>query len=102
MRWTGTPYNGYSGSMKRVGDFALAILLAAASLFAFLLILSSISITQELHLYPSGGAGGFALFLIEVVLALLVALVAGLACLQCVAYGRRFTQQDSRRGAANS
>jgi high-affinity K+ transport system ATPase subunit B len=80
--------------MKTAGDFARAILLAAATLFAFVFVLSSISIIQEFHLYPGDGAGGFAFFLIELVVALLVALVAGLICLQRLGWGRRITPQE--------
>jgi hypothetical protein len=86
--------------MKTIGDAVLAILLAAATWLALLFICSAISVIQEFHLYPSDGAGGFALFLIEVVVALFAGLIVGLFCLQRLAWRRRFTQSGDPEGRA--
>ena len=67
--------------VKRLKAFALSALTAGASFFAVVFILVCTSIIQRFQVYPRDGEGGFALFLIELVVGFLTASVVGLICL---------------------
>lgn len=60
---------------------ALSVLSALATFLVMLFIVSAAAVLQEFHLWPTDGRGGYALFMIEVVVAFFVSSVAGLLCL---------------------
>lgn len=55
---------------------------AAVTFVAIIFVFTTASILESFQLYPHDAAGGFSLFLIEVVIAFMAASAGGLFCLQ--------------------
>ena len=63
---------------------------AAVTFVAIIFVFTTASILESFQLYPHDAAGGFSLFLIEVVIAFTAASVGGLLCMHRLCFGYWF------------
>lgn len=76
--------------MAKLSKLFLAALSAVAIFIAINFMFATTSILEAFQLYPHDDAGGFPLFLIEVVVAFIAASVGGLLCLHRFWFGYWF------------
>lgn len=74
----------------------LSVLFAAAIFAGVLFVFSTTSVLETFQVFPHDAGGGFALYLIEVVLAFIAASVGGLLCLHRLSFGRWFPGEKTR------
>ncbi len=74
----------------------VSALFAAMIFAAVLFVFSTTSVLEAFQLVPHDDGGGFALYLIEVVLAFIAASVGGLLCLHRLSFGHWFPGEKAR------
>ena len=83
--------------MTKFSRVLLSALFAVAIFVAIIFIFSTTSILEAFQLYPHDDTGGFALFLIEVVLAFIAASIGGLLFLHRLSFGYWFPSEKRHR-----
>ncbi len=83
--------------MSKFSRLLLSALFAVAIFLALMFMFSTTSILEAFQLYPHDDTGGFALFLIEVVLAFIAASIGGLLFLHRLSFGCWFSGERRQR-----
>ena len=74
--------------MTKFSKLLISALSAVAIFVGIISIFATASVIESFQLYPHDAAGGFALYLIEVVITFIAATVGGLLCLHRLWFGR--------------